>query len=156
MKLLKHTRLSVLAFTFLISFLSLAGCSSAGVKGLVEPPNVQVHKVEMGRFNLSGGTATFVLDIQNPNRFPIPLAGFDYGLSLNGVQVARGDKEQRVTIAAGGSQKVTVPLTLSFTNMINMLPGLLRNRTVDYQLGGSVHLPWFNIPFQRAGSANLR
>ena len=156
MKLLNRTRLSVLTFSFLISLLALAGCSSAGIKGVVEPPNVQVHKVEMGRFNLSGGTATFVLDIQNPNKFPIPLAGFDYGLSLNGVQVARGDKEQRVTIGAGGSQKVTVPLTLSFSNMINMLPGLLRNRTVDYQLGGSVHLPWFNIPFQRAGSANLR
>jgi len=156
MKLLKRTKLSVLTFSFILIFLNLAGCSSAGVKGLVEPPNVQVHKVEMGRFNLSGGTATFVLDIQNPNRFPIPLAGFDYGLSLNGVQVARGDKEQRVTIPAGGSQKVTVPLTLSFTNMLNMLPGLLRNRTVDYQLGGSVHLPWFNVPFQRSGSANLR
>ena len=155
MKLLKRTKLSVLTFSFILIFLNLAGCSSAGVKGLVEPPNVQVHKVEMGRFNLSGGTATFVLDIQNPNRFPIPLAGFDYGLSLNGVQVARGDKEQRVTIPAGGSQKVTVPLTLSFTNMLNMLPGLLRNRTVDYQLGGSVHLPWFNVPFQRSGSANL-
>jgi len=155
MKLLKRTKLSVLTFSFILIFLNLAGCSSAGVKGLVEPPNVQVHKVEMGRFNLSGGTATFVLDIQNPNRFPIPLAGFDSGLSLNGVQVARGDKEQRVTIPAGGSQKVTVPLTLSFTNMLNMLPGLLRNRTVDYQLGGSVHLPWFNVPFQRSGSANL-
>jgi len=155
MKLLKHTRISTLTFAFLISLLSLAGCSSSGVKGLVEPPKVQVHKVEMGRFNLNGGTATFVLDIQNPNRFPIPLAGFDYGLSLNGVQVARGDKEQRVTIGAGGSQKVTVPLTLSFANMINMLPGLLQNRTVDYQLGGSVHLPWFNIPFQRVGRANI-
>ena len=119
MKLLNRSRLFILTFSFLISLLALVGCGSAGIKGVVEPPNVQVHKVEMGRFNLSGGTATFVLDIQNPNRFPIPLSGFDYGLSLNGVQVARGDKEQRVTIAAGGSQKVTVTLTISFSNRIN-------------------------------------
>jgi len=145
--------------SFLLSFfllLFVSACSSSGIKGLVEPPKVQVHKVELGNFNLSGGTATFVLDIQNPNKFPIPLSGFDYGLSLNGIQVANGTKEERVTIKGGESQKVTVPLTLSFTNMMNMIPGLLRNRTLDYKLGGSVHLPWFNIPFQRTGQANIR
>ncbi len=139
---------------FLFSLL-LTSCSSSGIKGVIEPPKVQVHKVKMGHFNLSGGTATFVLDIQNPNKFPIPLSGFDYGLSLNGVEVARGDKEQRVTINGGQSQKVEVPLTLSFSNMINMLPGLLRSRQLNYQLGGSVHLPWFNIPFQRVGTTVL-
>ncbi len=139
---------------FLIMF--LVSCSSSGIKGVVEPPVVQVHKVEMGKLNLSGGTATFILDIQNPNRFPLPIAGFDYGLSLNGIQVAKGDKAHRVTIKAGESQKVTVPLTLSFTNMMNMLPGLLRSRQLNYQLDGSVHLPWFNIPFQRAGSTRLQ
>ena len=143
---------------FLILFLFgvlLSSCSSNGIKDLVEPPKVQVHKVKMGKFNLSGGTATFILNIQNPNRFPIPLAGFDYGLSLNGVQVAKGDKEHKVTIQAGQSQKVEVPLTLSFGNMFNMLPGLLRSRQLNYQLDGSVHLPWFNIPFQRIGTTAL-
>jgi len=143
-----------LVMAFVLSFLT--ACSSSGIKGMVEPPKVQVHKVEFGNFNLSGGTATFVLDIQNPNRFPIPLAGFDYGLSLNGVKVARGNKEHKVTIKSGESQKVSVPLTLSFTNMANMLPGLLRNRSLNYDLDGSVHLPWFNIPFQRTGSTNIR
>ena len=143
-----------LVLAFILSFLS--ACSSSGIKGLVEPPVVQVHKVELGNFNFSGGTATFVLDIQNPNKFPIPLAGFDYGLSLNGVQVANGTKEKKVTIRGGESQKVTVPLTLSFANMVSMVPDLLRSRSLDYKLGGSVHLPWFNIPFQRSGNANIR
>jgi len=66
----------------------------------------------MGNFNLSGGSAIFVLNITNPNSFPIPLTGFDYGLKLNGVEVANGVKEQRVTIAARQSQKLEVPLTL--------------------------------------------
>ncbi len=138
----------------IVSFLS--ACSSAGIKGLVEPPKVQVHKLEMGSLNLSGGSATIILNIQNPNKFPIPLAGFDYGLSLNGVQVAKGDKEHKVTIKSGETQKVSVPIKLSFSNMLNMIPGLLRSRELDYSLDGSVHLPWFNIPFQRAGKTALR
>jgi len=139
---------------FIVTFLT--ACSSAGIKGLVEPPIVQVHKLEMGSLNLSGGSATIILNIKNPNKFPIPLAGFDYGLSLNGVQVAKGDKEHKVTIKSGETQKVSVPITLSFSNMLNMIPSLLRNKELDYSLDGSVHLPWFNIPFQRAGKTALR
>ena len=145
-----------LAFAFSFFLIFLSACSSAGIKGLVEPPKVQVHKLEMGSLNLSGGTATIILNIQNPNKFPIPLAGFDYGLSLNGVQVARGDKEHKVTIKSGEAQKVSVPITLSFSNMLNMIPGLMRSRELDYSLDGSVHLPWFNIPFQRTGKTTLR
>jgi len=151
MKLFKQTYLILL-----LLILPLLSSCSEGIKNVVEPPKVQVHKVEMGNFSFSGGSALVVLDIQNPNRFPIPLSGFDYGLSLNGAQVAKGVKEQKVTIRAGESQKVEVPLTLSFTNMVNMLPGLLRDRNLNYSLDGSVHLPWFNIPFQRTGNTTLR
>ena len=143
-------------FTLFLLILLLSACSSNGIEGVVERPRIQVHKVEFGNFNLSGGTAVFVLDIQNPNRFPIPLSGFDYGLRLNGIQVASGVKEQRVTIQAGQSHKLKVPLNLSFSNMLNMLPGLLRNKNINYDLGGSVHLPWFNIPFQRTGSTSIQ
>jgi len=144
-------KLSVVLFAMFLS-----ACSSNGIKGLVEQPTIQVHKVQMGNFNLSGGSATFVLDIQNPNSFAIPLSGLDYGLRLNGVQVAQGVKEQRVTIGAKQSQKLEIPLHFSFSNMATMLPGLLRNRSLNYDLDGSVHLPWFKIPFNRAGSTIIQ
>ena len=143
---------------FLLVFVSLwlSGCSSSGIKGVVERPTVKVHKVTLDNFDLSGGNATFILNIQNPNSFPIPLAGFDYGLSLNGVKVADGNKEHRVTIGAKQSQKISVPLKLSFTNIMRMIPGVLRNKNLDYALDGSIHLPWFNIPFQRSGNTSIR
>jgi LEA14-like dessication related protein len=143
-------------FSLFLIILFLSACSSSGIKGVVERPNIKVYKVEMGNFNLSGGSAVFVLDVQNPNRFPIPLTGLSYGLRLNGVEVANGVKEQRETINAGESKKIEIPLRLSFANMINMLPGLMRDKHLNYELGGSVHLPWFNIPFQRTGSTNIQ
>lgn len=142
--------------TFLILFLSL--CLSAcgtGIKGIAETPTVQVHKVEMGNFNLNGGSAIFVLNITNPNSFPIPLTGFNYGLGINGVEVANGIKEQRITIGARQSHKLEVPLSLSFTNLLNMLPNLLRTRQANYSLGGSLHFPWIKIPFQRTGVTGI-
>ncbi len=145
----------LLVFTILFLSSWLSACSSSGIKGIAESPTVQVHKVEMGNFSFSGGSATFILNITNPNSFPIPLTGFDYGLSLNGIEVANGIKQERLTIGAKQSQKLEVPLLLSFSNMLNMLPNLFRTRKVDYALGGKLHFPWIKIPFQRTGGAAI-
>lgn len=155
MKKIQQIKTYTLILPFILILSMLSSCSD-GIKGVVERPKIQVHKVEMGGFSLSGGTANIVLDIQNPNRFSIPLSGMDYGIKLNGIQVAKGVKEQKTTIKGGESQKVSLPISLSFTNMMHMIPGLLRDRNLNYDLDGSVHLPWFNIPFQRSGQTTLR
>ena len=133
----------------------LSACASNGIKGVVERPEVSVEKVEMGKLSFSGGSAMFTVNIRNPNRFPIPLSGFDYGLRLNGIEVANGSREERVTIAAGESRSLEVPLVFSFTNMINLLPNLLSSRSLQYDLAGSIHFPWFNLPFNRSGGTSL-
>jgi LEA14-like dessication related protein len=132
-----------------------AGCSSGGIKNLVEQPKVSIEKVEMGQLTLSGGSARFLLKIDNPNRFPLPLSGFDYGLRLNGVEVANGDKEQKVTIAGGESKLVEIPIIFSFSNMLSLLPNVLSSRHLNYDLKGSIHFPWFNLPFSRSGETSL-
>jgi LEA14-like dessication related protein len=109
----------------------------------------------MGKLTLSGGSAKFFLKIDNPNRFPIPLSGFDYALRLNGVEVANGTKEKRVTIASGGSDVIAIPLVFSFTNMMSLLPNVLKSRNLKYDLKGSIHFPWFKLPFSRSGGTSL-
>lgn len=148
----------ITSILILISALfTLTACSSgAGIKGIAEPPVVSVQNVEMERLNWQGGEATFTLNVQNPNAFPLPISGFDYGLRLNNVTVANGDREQSMTIAARETRQVAVPLRLSFANIASMLPGLIRQGTMQYELMGSVHLPWFKIPFSRTGTTQLR
>ena len=134
---------------------SLLGCASYGIKGLIEQPKVSIENIQMGRLTLTGGSAKFSLKIQNPNPFPIPLSGFDYGLRLNGVEVANGNREHRVTIAGGGVKIVEIPMVFSFTNMMSLLPNLLNNRNLKYDLAGSIHFPWFNLPFNHSGGTTL-
>jgi len=133
----------------------LVGCSSAGIKGVVERPEVSIEKVEMGKLSLSGGSAKFLIKIKNPNRFPIPLSGFDYGLSLNGIEVANGTREQKVTIGGGESKVVAVPLVFSFSNIFHLLPNLINSRNLKYDLSGSIHFPWFKLPFSRTGGTSF-
>lgn len=133
----------------------LSACSSSGIKGMVERPDVSIQKVEMGNLSLSGGSAKFLVKINNPNRFPIPLSGFDYGLSLNGIEVANGTREQKVMIGAGEAKIVAVPLLFSFSNMLHLLPNILSSRNLKYDLAGSIHFPWFKLPFSRSGGTSL-
>ena len=143
---------------FVISLFSLTACgpNGAGIKGIAEPPGVSVQDVSFQRFSWQGGEALISINLSNPNAFPLPLTGVDYALTLNGVEVGMGSREQSVQIPARQSRLVQFPLTLSFVNMASVLPGLMRQGTIQYQLSGSVHLPLFKIPFTRTGSTRLR
>jgi len=143
---------------FISGLLTLSGCSSnsVGIKGIAEPPKISVQNVSFERFTWQGGEAVFTLNLSNPNSFPLPLTGVDYALALNGVEVGKGSREQSLQIPSKQSQLVKFPLRLSFVNMANVLPGLMRQGTMQYDLRGSVHLPLFNIPFTRSGTTRLR
>ena len=143
---------------FIFSCLTLNACSSnsIGIKGIAEPPKISVQNVNFERFTWQGGEAIFTLNLSNPNAFPLPLTGVDYAIALNGVEVGKGSQEQSMQIPPKQSRLVEFPLHLSFVNMANVLPGLIREGTVHYDLRGSVHLPLFNIPFTRSGSTRLR
>ncbi|PWQ93867.1 LEA type 2 family protein [Leucothrix arctica] len=142
----------------ILSLFSITACSSSGgrIKGIAEPPQVSVKDVQFERLNWQGGDANFILNITNPNAFPLPLTGFDYALSINKIQVANGNRDQSFTIPARQTKQVQVPLKVSFVNIARMLPGLFGQGTMQYELAGSAHLPWLNIPFSRTGSTNLR
>lgn len=149
-------KITPILILFVHLFFITACSTGAGIKGIAEPPTVSVQNVQMQRLNWQGGEANFTLNVSNPNAFPLPLSGFDYGLKLNGVAVANGDRQQSITIPGRESTQVSVPLKLSFVNIASMLPGLIRQGTMQYELMGSVHLPWFKIPFTRSGTTNLR
>lgn len=151
------TKITSKIFTSVATLFLITACSnSSGIKGVAEPPTVSVHNVSLERLTWQGGDANFTLNVTNPNPYPLPLSGFDYGLSLNGVEVANGNQEQTMMLNARQTQQVNVPLKLSFVNIASVLPGLIRQGTINYQLAGSVHLTLLNIPFKRSGTTQLR
>ena len=144
--------------TFLVFCFFITACSSmgTGIKGVAEPPKVSVKDVRFEQFTWQGGEAVFVLQLSNPNAFSLPLTGIDYALALNGVEVGKGSREQSIKIPAGQNRQVEFPLRLSFVNMASLLPELMSQGAMQYQLRGAVHLPLFKIPFMRSGSTRLR
>lgn len=138
----------------LSSLLLLQACSS--VPGVIEQPKVSIQQIQVQDISLTQGTAVIILNVSNPNAFPIPLQGIEYGLALNGRVVASGDQPENITIGARQDVPVKIPVTLDFAEILRLTPEMIRSRTVAYDLGGAVRLPFVKIPFQRQGGVGVR
>ncbi len=132
----------------------LTACS--GVPGVVEQPKVSIQNIALQDISLTQGTAVVTLNIANPNAFPIPLQGIQYGLSLNGHQVASGDQNQGVSIGAGQEVPVNIPVKLDFMQLMQLAPEAMRARSLQYNLNGAVKLPFISVPFSRQGGVGVK
>jgi LEA14-like dessication related protein len=141
-------------FPLLSTLLLLQACSS--VPGVIEQPKVSVQNISLQDISLTQGTALVTLNVSNPNGFPIPLQGIEYGLMLNGRQVASGDQAQSVNIGAHQEVPVTVPVKLNFAELLQLAPEAIRARSVQYNLSGAVRLPLIKVPFQRQGGVGVK
>ncbi len=134
--------MSKIGFLFVKGLLPLlfvlgAGCASidavkqaAGIKD----PTVSVAGVGISRLSPEGLTLQFTLDVKNPNPVPLNLAGFDYALMLDGKQLMAGEKRNRVRIKARGDSRVTVPVSLKFSDLSRLISGGLKKENLDYEL----------------------
>lgn len=141
-------------FALLATLFLLQACAS--VPGIVEPPKINIQNVQLQDLSLTEGTAMVTLNVSNPNAFPIPLQAIEYGLSLNGRQVARGAREQSLTLAARQDAPITVPIKLDFVELLRLAPEVLRSGGVNYDLSGAVKLPLISVPFQRQGGIGIK
>lgn len=130
--------------------LSLSACST-GVKGVAETPEVSVYGVKIANMNLSEANLALALRVKNPNAFSIPLRGFDYGLALNGVQVAQGSERKNLTISAKEDRIIEIPVKIGLMQLVQAVPDIVKSRNFTYDLKGKAHLPLLNLPFQRVG-----
>lgn len=146
------TKILLVAFFAFI----LQGCSNGGVPGVIEQPKVAVQDVQLKSLSLTQGTAVASLNVTNPNAFPLPLRGVDYNLRINGSPVANGSAVQKnMMIAAKQTIPLDIPIKLQLMEIIQLVPRMMRERKVQYELRGGVKLPLITIPFKREGGIGV-
>lgn len=141
-------------FLPLSAALFLQACTS--VPGVVEQPKISIQNISLQEISLTQGTAVVTLNVANPNAFPIPLKGIQYGLSLNGHPVASGDQVQDMSIGARQEMPINIPVKLDFMQLLQLAPEAMRTRSLHYDLNGAVKLPFISVPFQRQGGVGVR
>ncbi|EIJ33410.1 LEA type 2 family protein [Thiothrix nivea] len=139
---------------FIFAPLLLSACTS--VPGVIEQPKISVQNIGLQDISLTRGTALITLNVSNPNAFPIPVKGIQYGLSLNGRPVASGDRTEEQMIGARQEVPVNIPITLDFVELARLAPVAWRERRLQYDLTGAVKLPLISVPFQRQGGIGVQ
>lgn len=116
-------RISFKVLPLLILMAAMSGCAS--LSSYVEAPAVSVVGLEVipgpGR---SAPTLRVELEVSNPNRVALPLAGMTYSMSVNDQRLLSGSTGDLPTIPAFGRARFDVDMTpdlLGGLRLINQL-----------------------------------
>ena len=117
-----------------LCLLSLA-CSSRSV----QRPRAAFESAEIGELTAEGFTVNFGFDVDNPNDFDLPIREADYALSLGGVKVIDDQARPKGALRAGERTNVTVPVQLSFNDVIRAGRAVWRSGgDIPYEFDGAL------------------
>lgn len=128
----------MLRTTYLIILTAVGvGCSAMNV----QTPTAAITGMSVQDVNASGFTMNFGVDLKNPNTMALPLTAADYKLGLSGVKVVEGKAKPEGSIPAGGSRHVTLPVTLTYENLLAAEKAIMKSGgNVPYSLDGGLSL----------------
>lgn len=145
-----------------VLFLALApGCASLNVK----KPTASVRSASVADLTQQGMTVNFAVDVNNPNAVEIPLTGARYKLALGGVQVLDNEARTEAAIPANGSAPVTLPVRLTFQNLLSAQQALARSGGdvpydfdggLDFSAGGLPVGGPIRVPLRASGTLSMR
>ncbi len=139
----------------------------------LQQPTGTFRSVSVSDVSPAGVTASFDVDIQNPNSFDIPLDAADYKLSLSGVQVIDDRTKPIGSVPANSTVPVTVPVHFRFDQLLQAEKEIAKsggNVPFDFEgtlefapgkipIGSTIKVPLHfsgTLPFRDAVSRILR
>jgi LEA14-like dessication related protein len=133
--------------------------SHSGEMPVPDVPDVSLAEIRWGEVSLNRVAAELALDIRNTNSFPLDLTRLDYGLSLAGVRVGSAGISRAARFAAGGSNRLTVPLSFSPLSagqgLLNLLTGSGSRYRLEGALIGDTPFGQIYLPYGRDGETRF-
>ncbi len=129
--------------------------SCATLEQMIKKPTATFSGMHLTNADLVQSTAVFNFNINNPNPINIRAGRITYDLKLNGRQFVNGRLEQGVTLAAGSTSVLQVPVTMAYLDFFESAAQLWRTKRADYALTGGFSVGPFVIPFQAHGTFDL-
>jgi LEA14-like dessication related protein len=143
----------VLLSAALIGLTILTGCAT--LEQMIQKPTATFSGMQITGADLFKSTAVFSFDIHNPNPINIRAGRITYDLSLNGRDFVKGQLDQGLTLTAGGTSRMQVPVTMAYLDFFDSMAQLWNTRRADYNLTGGVAVGPVVIPFRAQGVFDL-
>lgn len=126
---MNHIHIARLLLLAHVSLL-LVGCVTE-----VRRPTASVTDMSLGEVTPQGFTMNFKVDVENPNPVSLPVADVDYRLRLVDREFLEGSADPDATIPANGSMPVSLPVRVTFENLLEISDGIRRGGgDVPYEL----------------------
>jgi LEA14-like dessication related protein len=138
--------------------LLLGACSSMLPR--LEPPELQVVRIEVERADLLQQQLRVRMRVRNPNDRSLPVRGITYEMEVAGEPFAHGESEKNFEVPALGSTEFDVSVTANAASaLLKLASSGAKLDAVEYRLVGKVSLSAGvirSIPFDRKGQFKLR
>jgi LEA14-like dessication related protein len=130
---------------------------------LIREPDLRILAINLVKHELINVILEVVLEISNPNAFPLEFDQLVYDFFGEGKRWSRGRERKILVIPAKGAASTRIPVMLNFTEMDRRVFDLVEKlQVINYRLGGTatVHtglnfLPQFSMGFERSGSVKV-
>jgi LEA14-like dessication related protein len=140
----------------------LSGCSALSELG-VPKPAMALKDVQFGDIDLQTATLLFDVEVENPYAVALPLLNMGYSLKTRQNPLFDGQADIQTTIPAKEKKTVSLPVTLSYTDVLNAFKDLKDVRpgsTIPYDAALSIGvntpvLGKLNIPLQKTGDLKI-
>ena len=143
--------------------------ASAGCAGAFQRPEVELEGIGLGSIGLQGGTLNVNVLVRNPNSFGFQADRLDYQLFLRRPDAAPGDSawtelaegtyDEKIEIGARSTERVTIPVSFSFSDLAEARRSLLRSGSVQYRAVGTVDARTSfghrRVPFRKTGTFTM-
>lgn len=134
-----------------------------GTFPLVQEPGLAIQSITLVRHELVNVLLELVLEVSNPNAFPVNFENASYQFYGEGRKWSNGAMDRPVGIPARGTAEVRLPIVLNFTeagrDLFNLVAAL---KVVRYGLTGEARittpvpfLPEFRMSFDKSGSTQV-
>jgi LEA14-like dessication related protein len=121
--------------------LTLAGCQVLSSLPLLRDtvPDVDVAGVDLDTVDFVGIGANVVLDVKNPYPLEVEVDHANWTLSIAGKPLLGGVQTSRMTLPAGGTGQVRVPVALAYANVYAAVSTLLTAAEIPYSFDAQFH-----------------
>jgi len=129
-------------------------------------PTVRLDTVRVTGLGLNGGTLYAAIVVNNPNGYELRTSSLNFTIDLRHanseddawVRAAEGTLDRELSIAAGDSAAIEVPVEFTWAGVGSALRSVIRNGRVGYRLIGDMDVTRprrRTVPFEKRGQVDL-
>ncbi len=142
---------------------TLGSATAEGAFPLVREPLLTIRSIVLVRHELVNVLMELVLDVENPNPFPVDFSSASYRFHGEGRRWASGTVDRPVAVPARGTAEVRLPILLNFADTGRDLFDLVAKlQVVRFRLEGQARvsvpvpfLPAFRMDFDQSGAVRV-